>query len=74
MITPREYANRASAWRQVFARLYQEARAHETDHVTLPVPLTAYSADYAQLVELCEYVIDTVQKGEDDARLRGSAG
>lgn len=74
MITPQEHANRAKAWRQVFARLYQQAHGQGTDRVSVPVPLTTYAADWAQLVELCEYVIETVEKGEDDARLRSSAG
>jgi hypothetical protein len=73
MITPREYANRATAWRQVFTRLYQQARAKGTYQVSVSVPLTVFADDCTQLIELCEYVIEMVEKGEDNARLRSSA-
>jgi hypothetical protein len=76
VITPQEQANRAKAWQQVFEHaLDQYLHRVPTDGFNRlrrgrRTPLALDMDDLTVLTELCQFVIDTVEKEEHDARLR----
>lgn len=60
MITDQEYAHRAQAWLQVFERQLREGTTTEPFGGRTQIPIDG--EDAAQLVDLCQFVINTVEE------------